>query len=209
MPTGAPSDFAALKGLLRKPLETAPGERCDFCAKPVAPQHSHLIDLKARRIMCGCRPCALTFEPDGAARGRFKLVPERFARIDDLRARRRDVGCAANSDRARVLFSQFGRRERLRRSIPGRPVLRNRNCRSMPGKPIAERHPVLSTLRADVEAILLAAACATATDCFIVPIDAAYELVGFDPHDVARLRWRRRCQARRSTRSSQGIERRT
>jgi hypothetical protein len=183
MPPGALSDFTALKGLLRKPLEAAPGERCDFCAKPVAPQHAHLVDLKARRIMCGCRPCALTFEPDGAARGRFKLVPERFARIDDL---------ALDDATWDSMQIPIGLAFFFHNSIDGTfaafyPGPAGATESQLPldaWQTIAERHPVLSTLRADVEAILLRRH-ATATECFVVPIDAAYELVG-----LIRTTWR-------------------
>jgi hypothetical protein len=176
-------EFAALQGLLRKPVVTAPGERCDFCATPVGSQHSHLIDLVARRIMCGCRPCALTFEPNGAAKGRFKLVPERFARIDDLAlgdatwdALQIPIGLAFffhnSSDGT---FAGF---------YPGPAGATESQLPFDAWQTIAEKHPVLSTLRADVEAILLRRR-ATATDCFIVPIDAAYELVG-----TIRTTWR-------------------
>lgn len=183
MSLDASPDFAALKGLLRKPVETVPGERCDFCAKPVAPQHSHLIDLKARRIMCGCRPCALTFEPDGAARGRFKLVPERFARIDDLalddatwEALQIPIGLA--------FFFHNSTDGQFAAFYPGPAGATESQLPLDAWQTVCERHPVLSTLRADVEAILLRRH-ATTTDCFIVPIDAAYELVG-----LIRTTWR-------------------
>jgi hypothetical protein len=183
MSLDAMPDFAALKGLLRKPPATPVGERCDFCALPVGPQHSHLIDLKARRIMCGCRPCALTFEPNGAARGRFKLVPQRFARVDDLTlddaawdALQIPIGLAFffhNSTDG--TFAAF---------YPGPAGATESQLPLDEWQTLAERHPVLSTLRADVEAILLRRHAAS-TDCYIVPIDAAYELVG-----LIRTTWR-------------------
>ena len=183
MSPGASPDFAALKGLLRKPLETAPGERCDFCAKPVASQHSHLIDLKARRIMCGCRPCALTFEPDGAARGRFKLVPERFARIDDL-ALGDETWDALQIPIGLAFFFHNSVDGNFAAFYPGPAGATESELPLDAWQRVAERHPVLSTLLADVEAILLRRNGA-ATDCYIVPIDAAYELVG-----LIRTTWR-------------------
>ena len=77
-----PGEFATLQRLLRKPAPQAPGERCDYCAAPVVPEHGHLIDLQARRIMCSCRPCYLVFQPSGAAQGRYKTVPTRYEEID-------------------------------------------------------------------------------------------------------------------------------
>ena len=177
------SDFAALQGLLRKPAAAAPGERCDFCAQPVAPRHSHLVDLKARRIMCGCRPCALTFEPNGAARGRFKLVPERFARID---------GLALDDALWETLQIPIGLAFFFHNSVDGRfaafyPGPAGATESQLPldaWQSIAEGHPVLSTLLADVEAILVRRH-AGRTGCYLVPIDAAYELVG-----LIRTAWR-------------------
>lgn len=183
MSTEVGSEFSALQGLLRKPSATAPGERCDFCALPIAPGHAHLVDTKARRIMCGCRPCAITFEPDGAALGRFKLVPERFARIDDL---------GLDDATWDALQIPIGLAFFFHNSIDGTftayypgPAGATESELPLDGwQTIAENHPVLATLRADVEAILLRRRGPT-TDCFIVPIDAAYELVG-----LIRTRWR-------------------
>ena len=183
MSTGAVPDFATLKGLLRKPVAPAPGERCDFCALPVGPQHSHLIDLKARRIMCGCRPCALTFEPDGAARGRFKLVPERFARARDL-ALDDALWDSLQIPIGLAFFFHNSTDGKFAGFYPGPAGATESQLPLDAWQSIAEHHPVLSTLRADVEAILLRRLPGS-TDCFIVPIDAAYELVG-----LIRTTWR-------------------
>jgi hypothetical protein len=179
----ADSDFAALQGLLRKPVQSAPGERCDFCAQPVGARHAHVIDLKVRRIMCGCRPCALTFEPDGAARGRFKLVPERFARVTGLtlddttwEALQIPIGLA--------FFFQNSSAGTFAAFYPGPAGATESQLPLDAWETIARSHPLLATLRADVEAILLRRRGAH-TDCYLVPIDAAYELVG-----VIRMSWR-------------------
>jgi hypothetical protein len=183
MSLDARPDFSALQGLLRKPVPAAPGERCDFCALPIETGHSHLIDTKARRIMCGCRPCALTFEPKGAARGRFRLVPQRFVRVDDL---------GIDDATWDTLQIPIGLAFFFHNSVDGKfaafyPGPAGATESELPldaWQTIAEHHPVLSTLAADVEAILLRRRGPT-TDCFIVPIDAAYELVG-----LIRTRWR-------------------
>ncbi len=82
MESGTPRSFAALQDLLKRKATPPPGERCDYCAVPLATEHSHMIDLHARRIMCACRPCYLVFEPQGAAQGRYKAVPTRFLEIE-------------------------------------------------------------------------------------------------------------------------------
>lgn len=186
MKTAAPgtlADFAALRGLLREPVASAPGERCDFCALPIGAGHAHLVDTKARRIMCGCRPCAITFEPEGAALGRFKLVPERFARVTSL---------GLDDTTWDALQIPIGLAFLFQNSVDGRftafyPGPAGATESELPldaWRTIVEGDLVLATLLPDVEAILLRRR-GTTTDCFIVPIDAAYELVG-----SIRTRWR-------------------
>lgn len=183
MSLDARSDFSALQGLLRKPVAAAPGERCDFCALAIGPGHAHLVDTKARRIMCGCRPCAITFQPDGAALGRFKLVPERVVRIDDLALD--DATWDALQIPIGLAFFFYNSVDgRLSAYYPGPAGATESDLPLDAWQTIAERHPVLSTLLPDVEAILLRRRDAT-TDCYVIPIDAAYELVG-----TIRSRWR-------------------
>jgi hypothetical protein len=183
MSTDARTDFSALQRLLRKPTLAAPGERCDFCAVPVHPSHSHLIDLKARRIMCGCRPCALTFEPQGAAGGRYKLIPERYKKIDDL-----SVGDAAWDvlqipiGLAFFFYNSIDRK--LGAFYPGPAGATESELPLDEWQALIGSHPVLSTLAPDVEAILIRRG-EGATAVYLIPVVAAYELVG-----LIRTDWR-------------------
>ena len=181
-------DFAALQGLLRKPVAVT-GERCDFCAEPIGPEHGHLVDLTARRIMCGCRPCYLVFEPEGAARGRYKPVPNRYLEIENL---------ALDDAAWESLQIPIGLAFFFRNSIEGKllafyPGPAGATESQLPldaWESIAANDPVLATLADDVEAILLhrrgeREPGGATTRCFLVPIDAAYELVG-----LIRTSWR-------------------
>jgi hypothetical protein len=183
MSTEAGTDFTALQRLLRKPTLAAPGERCDFCAVPVHPAHSHLIDLKARRIMCGCRPCALTFEPQGAAGGRYKLIPERYKKIDDL-----SVGDAAwdvlQIPIGLAFFFYNSIDQKLGAFYPGPAGATESELPLDEWQALIGNHPVLSTLAPDVEAILIRRRDGT-TNVYLIPVDAAYELVG-----LIRTDWR-------------------
>jgi hypothetical protein len=176
-------DFSALAGLLRKPSAAAAGERCDFCALEIGPEHAHLIDTKARRIMCGCRPCALTFEPNGAAMGRFKLVPRRYARIADL-AFGEAAWDALQIPIGLAFFFQNSVDGKFAAFYPGPAGATESQLPLDDWQTIVQNQPLLATLQTDVEAILLRRRGA-ATDCFLIPIDAAYELVG-----VIRVKWR-------------------
>ncbi|HEY0556852.1 MAG TPA: DUF5947 family protein, partial [Thermoanaerobaculia bacterium] len=58
---------------LRGSRPPAPAEeRCDFCAQPLAPQHSHVVQVETRSLRCACRPCYLLFSAGGAAGGKFR-----------------------------------------------------------------------------------------------------------------------------------------
>jgi hypothetical protein len=171
-----PGDFAALQRLLRKPAPQAPGERCDYCAEPVGPEHPHLIDMQARRIMCSCRPCYLVFQPSGAAQGRYKAVPTRYAEIDgfalDETAWERlqiPIGLA--------FFFVNSAERRTVALYPGPAGATESQLDLAAWNELVAEYPRLGTLEPDVEALLVlrrdGVHCA-----FIVPIDAAYRLVG-------------------------------
>jgi hypothetical protein len=178
----ARTDFSALQKLLRKPTPV-PGERCDFCAVAVGETHAHLIDLKARRIMCGCRPCALTFEPQGAAGGRYKLIPERYRKIEDL-----SVGDGA-WDSLQIpiglaFFFYNSVEKKLGAFYPGPAGATESELPLDDWQSTIAANPVLATLAPDVEAILIRRTDGK-THVYLVPVDAAYELVG-----LIRTGWR-------------------
>lgn len=146
-----------------------PESRCEMCAAAIGPRHSHVIDAESRRLMCACRPCYLLFTHSGAAGGRYRSVGERCIGLPEcsvlLEGADIPVGIAfflRNSAQNRVLAfypSPAGATE------SGLPVeVWDEAVRSQ---------PVLDTLEADVEALLIRGG-----ESWIVPVDACYELVG-------------------------------
>ncbi len=55
-----------------------PGERCELCGDGIGDDHQHLVDTKARNLMCACRGCYLLFVSEGAGGGHYRAVPERY-----------------------------------------------------------------------------------------------------------------------------------
>jgi hypothetical protein len=72
--------IAALRRFARP--DPRPG-RCDLCGAVLPAVHEHLAEPVTRRLVCACGPCALLFSSLEA--GRFRRVPWRLERLDDLR----------------------------------------------------------------------------------------------------------------------------
>ena len=170
----AKDNVAMLSEMLRKrPPE---GERCDFCATPVAPEHDHLIELAARRILCTCRPCHIVFEPTGAAQGKYRAIPNRYREVSEF------VVDDATWDSLQLpiglVFFFYNSTER--RTVAFYPSPAGATESLLPLEEwvgIVARYPEFSSIEPDVEAILIQRN-REVSRCFIVPIDAAYELVG-------------------------------
>ena len=153
-----------------------PGERCDFCAEPLAPEHNHLIELAARRILCACRPCAIVFEPSGAAQGKYRTVPTRYQRIEsfDIDERQWDalqvpIGLA---------FFFYNSLERKMVAFYPSPAGATESLLPLEEwDEISRAHPELAAIVPDVEAVLIRRS-REGSSAFIIPIDSAYELVG-------------------------------
>jgi hypothetical protein len=160
------SPLAALRRIARS-RPAPPAERCEMCATPLASRdagggHSHVVDLETRRLMCACRPCYLLFTDD-AAHLRYRAVPDRYVALaepvlDDLPI---PVGLA-------FLFRN-STQDRVVACYPG-PAGATESELDLP----LAAHPVLATLRPDVEALLIR----RGAPAYLVPIDVCYELVG-------------------------------
>ncbi|MGW7310164.1 DUF5947 family protein [Streptomyces sp. NPDC054835] len=153
-------------------------ERCELCGVPLAAEerHPHLVDTDKRALVCSCGPCAQLMDRSAASPGRFRAVPGRFLsdpghRIDDRtwESLRIPVSVAFvfhNSalDLPVALYpSPAGATE----SEPGQEAWRS----------VLEATRLASLLEPDVEALLLRRHEGR-TECFLVPVDLCYELVG-------------------------------
>jgi hypothetical protein len=158
-----------------KPLERA-GERCEMCAAPIGDEHPHVVDVESRGLRCACRPCHALFSAAGAARGRYRSVPDRhryvprFALADRVWASAGiPVGMAflfANSASGEVVAfypSPAGATESMLPDDVWRSLLAD--------------NPEFADIAPDVEALLITRGD-DGFEAFLVPIDACYRLVG-------------------------------
>lgn len=174
----SPGGFDTLARLLRNPAKKpAVGEYCELCTVRIGPEHSHLVDVKERRLLCSCRPCWLLFTPRGAAQGRYKCVPARYVALGDPALS--DMQWEALQIPINLAFFFFNSGEQKMVAFYPGPAGAT-ECLLPLGawEEIAAVHPALATMEPDVEALLMYRPRTGGERAFLVPIDACYELVG-------------------------------
>jgi hypothetical protein len=173
---GAP--LAALRRVTQSRPQQDPGERCEMCAVPIRSEHSHVVNLDSRGLMCTCRACYLLFTDETAAL-RYRAVPERYLSFDEftLDARAWDelqipVGLA-------FLF-QNSVQQRTIAFYPGPAGATESELPLAAWQRIVQGNQELAVLRPDVEALLVRRDDhgGSGGTCHLVPIDVCYELVG-------------------------------
>jgi Family of unknown function (DUF5947) len=154
------------------------GERCEVCTEPIGDQHGHLVDLKARNLLCACRGCYLLFTADGAGGGHFRAVPTRYLAFTDFAV------SAATWDAMQIpvgiaFFFMNSTLGRVAAFYPGPAGATESQLPLDAWEEMLRAHPALGTVEPDVEAVLVRAGRDGAGGtCFLVPIDVCYELVG-------------------------------
>jgi Family of unknown function (DUF5947) len=153
-----------------------PGESCEMCGADLVDEHPHVVNLDSRHLLCTCRPCYLLFTREGAGRGNYRAVPDRYlvdpdlALSDTLWDRLQvPVGMAFfffNSTLGRIVAqypSPAGATESL--------------LDLSAWDAVAEASPLARELVPDVEALIVRRS-REGNESYLVPIDACYELVG-------------------------------
>ena len=148
---------------------TARDEKCELCAAPLADTHAHLVDIETRRLLCACAVCS-------TVGGKFRLLPSRYVHEPRMKITAADwdplgipvglVFFVVNSDLGRTVALYPGPAGVTESVLP---------LDTWPA--LVVRHSWLQRLAPDVEALLVRRA-GDAYRCFIVPLDACYELVG-------------------------------
>jgi hypothetical protein len=158
-------------------------ERCELCATPLDERHGHLVDLERRSLVCACRACYLLFTASGAARGRYRAVPDRI---------HHDAAHPISGPDWESLQIPVGTAFFFRNSTVDRVV----GCYPSPGgateceldlaewERLASEYPLLRAPEADLEGIFVSRTDA-GIEAYLVPISMCYALVG-----RVRLAWR-------------------
>jgi hypothetical protein len=179
--------LAVLRRIRESPPVPRPraGEKCELCAQAITDEHNHLVDIEQRTLMCTCRGCWLLFTPEGAGGGHFKAVPDRYAEFSELRLSPGQW----DSLQIPVSVAFFFVNSTLDRVCAFYPSPAGATESLLPldtWDELTAAHTELASLQADVEAFLVRFDRArNAGECYLVPIDTCYELVG-----RLRTRWR-------------------
>jgi hypothetical protein len=138
--------------------------------------HRHLVDTEKRALACACVPCSLLFERPGAAGGRFRAVPDRYLadpdhRLDDSawEVLQIPVGVA--------FFFRNAALDRLVALYPSPAGATESELDPSAWQTVLGGSRLAALLEPDVEALLLRRVEGRA-ECYLVPIDICYELVG-------------------------------
>ncbi|MFC5264401.1 DUF5947 family protein [Kribbella qitaiheensis] len=156
--------------------QLAPGEQCEMCAVPIGPEHSHIADVPDHRLLCTCRPCYLLFNAEAASRGHYRAVPENYRLNQDFSmssAQWEALGIPVN---LAFLFHQTDQDKNVAfYPSPGGATESLLDLASW--DEVVAADPLLGELIPDVEAVLLRR-LDDGFECYLVPIDSCYELVG-------------------------------
>ena len=149
--------------------ESAGLERCELCAIPLTVEHAHLVDIESRRLLCACRTCS-------AVGGRYRVLPSRYVHLPQMSLTAVEwetLGIPVGL----VFFVTNSHLARTVASYPGPAGATESLLPLDTWTALSVRHPWLQRLAPDVEALLVR----RVNDeyrCYIVPLDACYQLVG-------------------------------
>lgn len=163
-----------LRRLLHGTPETTEGEACQRCGAALSGEHAHLADVESRRLLCVCARCHGSAA--GGAGARHRAVPRRYVMLPP------DVITEEewNAFEIPVGIAFFFHNSVLGRSVASYPSPAGAIESLLPAEAwerVLGASPRTRTLAPDVEALLVRRT-RDARDCFIVPIDACYELAG-------------------------------
>lgn len=153
------------------------GDRCEMCAEPIADEHQHVVNVAARQLMCTCRGCYLLF-CDPQAKLRYRAVPQRYLTFGDFTLDRRDWE-ALQIPVGLAFFFHNSELDQTVAFYPGPAGATESELDLDAWTSISGAGDLLGLLTDDVEALLVRVPDAGAdAQCYLVPIDACYALVG-------------------------------
>ena len=166
-----------------RPAPEPAEERCEMCSETISDEHSHVVNVADRQLMCVCRACYLLFT-DRNADLRYRAVPDRYLAFEDFALDRR----AWEALQIPVGVAFFFTNSALGRTVafyPGPAGACESQLDLDAWNAIRGADSRVGLLADDVEALLVRVPENDDADgefaepqSFLVPIDACYEFVG-------------------------------
>lgn len=181
----SPAPANTLGALRRFVRRNRPLERCELCGVELTPDHPHLLEPRARKLVCACGACAVLFAAQSGAR--YKRVPRRVRFLEGFSLTDAQWDSLLIPINMAFFFqSPANRVVVLYPSPAGTPESQ------LPLDTwieIVQANPLLATMEADVEALLVnrlgPARGYPAPEYYLLPIDECYRLAG-----LIRAQWR-------------------
>lgn len=172
------SPLAVLARITANRPQPVPGERCEMCAEPIAEAHQHVVNLASRSLLCTCRGCYLLFT-DEHAELRYRAVPDRYLSFPEF-ALDQGQWAALEIPVGLAFFFTNSVQDRTIGFYPGPAGAAESELPLGAWDDVVAANPAMRAVLPDVEALLVRAPSreCTAFECYLVPIDACYELVG-------------------------------
>jgi hypothetical protein len=154
-----------------------------LCSVVVDDRHGHLVDRQEHGIRCACRACDLLFTHGQAVGARYRAVPDRYVHDPT-----RPIAAADWEDLqipvGMAFFLRMSDQPGVTAFYPSPAGATECLLDLDAWDRLVAAQPMLADAEPDVEAILIRR-MDDRFECFLVPIDACYQLVG-----TVRLHWR-------------------
>ncbi|HLI25182.1 MAG TPA: DUF5947 family protein, partial [Acidimicrobiales bacterium] len=149
-----------------------------MCAAEIPSDHGHVVDLGDRSLLCTCQACRLLFTNPGAGSGRYRAVPGRYLKVADFSLTDSQWDALQIPVAVAFFFKNSGAGA-IAAFFPGPAGATECLLPLDAWADVEAANPLIASLEPDTEALLVRApGGGEDAECFLVPIDSCYELVG-------------------------------
>jgi len=149
-------------------------ERCELCSAELPPDHEHLVETSSRQMTCACQACAILFS--GKANAKYRRVPRRILYLSDFQltdAQWESLLIPINM----AFFFHSSTAEKVIALYPSPAGATESLLDFESWNEILQSNPVLLEVEPDTEALLVNRVRGV-SECYLLPIDECYKLVG-------------------------------
>lgn len=171
--------FASLKQFVR--ARPTADTRCELCGADIAPDHSHLLEAKSRKVVCSCQACAILFSSNAAA-NYYRIPSESRFLVDFNLTDTQWDALAIPIEMAFFCSRADSKVPAAYYPSPAGAIESLLPLGSWTG--IVDQNPVLRRLEPEVECLLVNRVTKP-HEYYLTPIDECYRLVG-----LIRSKWR-------------------